>query len=568
MNKPKDTVRTRTIIERGIREKGAFSGDPSASNIQTLKSMISQRVDEKREMQELNDKFASYLERVKFLENQNKRLESDLTELRSKWGFESGKIRDQFDNDLDNLRRQLDDATSEKALMELRLKRALYDIDQIKKQIDFNEEVSLIDRNKLANLMHVNENIAAEMTILEKRYRDTSDDINHYMNEIEKLRDKLKAARTELDNESLNRIKLQNEIQTLDDTLAFIKAIHEEEINEFRALAIPAVDSSQFYRTELTKAISNIRRDFDNLNRVQQGELEEYYRVKTEEIREQAAEAEERRKISLQAIQEGKYEAADADALDEAVKKARTDAGELQKENIRLENVLRELEDTYEKMKSARTREEMNVEAEIQRISNEINEKQQVLAAATEGNVSLKFEINTYRRLLESEEGRLAQQQAGEHSSSSYRSSGFVADDIRRSPIMRKDDRDDLYNKPGRVSVQKSSRGPIEIADIDPNGDYILIVNNSSTKDQDLKNWSIQRKVDSYPLIIYNFPINTILRSRASLKIFGRNNSRAMFDRDSITNDLIPNWGAGNYAETHIIGDDGKEKATYVQKFI
>ncbi|CAF4665475.1 unnamed protein product, partial [Rotaria magnacalcarata] len=48
-------------------------------------------------------------------------------------------------------------------------------------------------------------------------------------------------------------------------------------------------------RTELTRAIADIKSDFEALSIAQRKELEEYYKIKTEEIRQQAAE--QKRKI-------------------------------------------------------------------------------------------------------------------------------------------------------------------------------------------------------------------------------------------------------------------------------
>ena len=48
---------------------------------------------EKKDMQDLNERFANYIEKVRFLEAQNRKLASELDELKSKWGKETNAIK-------------------------------------------------------------------------------------------------------------------------------------------------------------------------------------------------------------------------------------------------------------------------------------------------------------------------------------------------------------------------------------------------------------------------------------------------------------------------------------------
>lgn len=55
---------------------------------------------EKKEMSDLNDKLASYIEKVRFLEAQNRKLAADLDALRSKWGKDTHNIRNMYEGEL------------------------------------------------------------------------------------------------------------------------------------------------------------------------------------------------------------------------------------------------------------------------------------------------------------------------------------------------------------------------------------------------------------------------------------------------------------------------------------
>lgn len=80
------TVIRRTIIERGFRNTSESNPAGGRAGIEAVRNLAHQHEDEKREMQELNTKFGAYLDRVKFLETQNRKLQSQLDELKQKWG--------------------------------------------------------------------------------------------------------------------------------------------------------------------------------------------------------------------------------------------------------------------------------------------------------------------------------------------------------------------------------------------------------------------------------------------------------------------------------------------------
>jgi len=76
---------------------------------------------EKKDMQDLNERFASYIEKVRFLEAQNRRLADELEKLKSKWGKETTAIKAMYQAELDEARKLLDDADKEKARLEIRV---------------------------------------------------------------------------------------------------------------------------------------------------------------------------------------------------------------------------------------------------------------------------------------------------------------------------------------------------------------------------------------------------------------------------------------------------------------
>jgi hypothetical protein len=113
------------------------------------------------------------------------------------------------------------------------------------------------------------------------------------------------------------------------------------------------------------------------------------------------------------------------------------------------------------------------------------------------------------------------------------------------------------------------SLGPVTIDQVDPQGNFIVIENaGSTTKDQELKGWSIRRKVDSKEDIVYKFPDNYVLRARTRVRILSRTASKgSSSDREVLVAEGVQTWGVGQNMSTRLVDETGQEKAVLNQKF-
>jgi chromosome segregation ATPase len=219
-----------------------------------VSNMMKSRTDQdKQKLGELNDRFANYIARVRFLEGQNKKLLADLAELKQNWSSDTKLVRDRYEPELQEARASIEAITRDKASVEISLKRTEYTTQEYRRMHDEALHDHQVNRTKIACLEQLLSDNERECALLRNQMSDTQATIERYKTEMKRLRDELKRLLEELDVETLKRINVANEKQTLEEQIPFQKAVFEQELAEMRLLTTAThsqIDPALFYRNE------------------------------------------------------------------------------------------------------------------------------------------------------------------------------------------------------------------------------------------------------------------------------------------------------------------------------
>uniref|UniRef100_A0A8D0H1X5 Desmin n=1 Tax=Sphenodon punctatus TaxID=8508 RepID=A0A8D0H1X5_SPHPU len=203
------------------------------------------RTNEKVELQELNDRFVNYIEKVRFLEQQNALLVTEVNRLKGK---EPTRVAEIYEEELRELRRQVEMLTNQRARVDVERDNLLDDLQKLKQRLQ--DEIRL----------------------------------------KEEAENNLAAFRADVDAATLARIDLERRIESLHEEIAFLKKVHEEEIRELQAqLQEQQVQvEMDISKPDLTAALRDIRAQYETIAAKNITEAEEWYKSKVSDLTQTA----------------------------------------------------------------------------------------------------------------------------------------------------------------------------------------------------------------------------------------------------------------------------------------
>jgi len=522
-------------------------------------AVIAQREREKRDLQELNDRFASYIERVRFLEADNKRLQSIIDVLKVKFEKLEETLKEMYEAELEQARKTIDETTKAKAEVELKVARLEEELADYKRRYEDEAREHALTKANIPKLEKAISERDAQIDFLTKNVDALERELARLKGEIARLQRDLSDAKTAADAEIVARIELESMVQSKDDEINFLKNMYEEKIRQLMDLNFDSEDYRAMFSNELALALRDIRAEYDAILEAQKGaDNDSWYKAKFNEM--------------MMTSQRSGNEL--AGAKDE-VKKARAKYAELQKEimalrahNAALEERIAALEAELDEQAKLHRLAIDERDAEIEKLRAQLAAQILELKELMDSKLALDAEIATYRRLLQGEESRLKEHMAAgggaggmvvqSSSSSASASAGGASQQVTvtRSEMSAK------------TTYQRSAKGPISITECSPDGKFLVLENTNKSKDQNLDGWMIKRKIDNTPEMNFNFPKGFVLKSGKAVKVWARSGGGVHKPPEEIVWNEAENWGVGSNIVTTLYSDKQEEKATHIQKTI
>ncbi|CAO2600726.1 Keratin, type II cytoskeletal 6B [Lemmus lemmus] len=319
----------------GIQEVTINQSLLTPLNLQIDPTIQRVRTEEREQIKTLNNKFASFIDKVRFLEQQNKVLDT-------KWALlqEQGtktvrqNLEPLFEQYISNLRRQLDSITGERGRLDSELRSMQETVEDYKNKYEDEINKRTAAENEFVTLKKDVD--AAYMNKVELQAK--TDSLTDEINFLRVLYDaELSQMQTHISDTSVVLSMNNNRSLDLDSIIAEVKAQYEEIAQRSRA------EAESWYQTKYEELqvtagrhgddLRNTKQEIAEINRMIQRLRSEIDHVKKQVAQAAIAEAEQRGEMALKDAR-GKLE-----GLEDALQKAKQDMARLLKEYQELMNV-------------------------------------------------------------------------------------------------------------------------------------------------------------------------------------------------------------------------------------
>ncbi|NXH11362.1 K1C18 protein, partial [Bucco capensis] len=330
---------------------GAGYGYGAGSGGSMLFSGSAMLANEKETMQELNDRLATYLEKVRSLEQDNQRLELQIREFLAKKG-PSTRDWSHYWEVIEELREKIFEATVENARTLLQMDNARLAADDFR--VKFEAELAL--------RLSVDKDISA--------------------------------LRKVIDDTNMARLQLEGELEALREELILLRKNHDEEVKSLQAQisdSVVTVEVDAPKSQDLGKIMAEIRAQYDALAQKNLEDLEKQW-------------GQQITKSTLEITQSSKeMETAHSTVLElrRSLQSLEIDLSSIHNQRAGLEANLQEVEQRYAVQLEQLAGLILGAEAQLLQVRTELQRQAEDYQALLNVKGKLEAEILTYRQLLE-----------------------------------------------------------------------------------------------------------------------------------------------------------------------
>ena len=545
-----------TMVNKGSRTQ-TRSGRASASNSAStnpgdLNTSVGSRParEQKKDLANLNDRLANYINTVRTLEIENEGLVAQLNKENEKHAKEIDTIKSEYIKQVDDLQAILDQVSTEKAKVQIdfdRLQSNNHDLiaknDLLAKQLKVSDKISEENQRLTKDL----DQLILQLTKLKK-------DLEQAEQEKRNQQKTIKANQTLLEQETLRAVTLENKVKGLTEQIHLNERLFNQRLAELK----------QQYDEEYADKLD---REVDNELAValaeQKRELEKQNELFKEKLRERVEQ--ENRPIIDQLNQKLNQKANIEKDLRHQLQDLQATCEKFSEQSRTFAAVKRELQDKIADLENqlniARTDKLTSVsqkEEEIKKLEDAIKAKEEEYAELFDVKNALSEEIEAYRRLLEGEERRHNNLSSTEGGQGSPKTSRLSVQSPRRIASSRKRRR--IAEEEENVTdthVETFGDGPVVIEDFDQKGNFVKL-SNPSSEDVALGGWTIKRVAGDQE-VTFKISRSVLIKAGAVLTLWSVSSGATHDPPNNIV--IKGNWPAGDRIDTVLLNPEGVEIA-------